>query len=371
MSAVNLLERQPRSRPSARSAKASAGNFCRCTGYQHIVNAIQHAAGQEVIHGRHSRLAEARGPARQAARGPAPHSGPRHLRGRHQDRRHAAPGVQAQRRRARPHPSPSTRAPRKRWTASRRSSPARRSPSSSRRCRSARPSRRRPIAPSPWTSSATRVSRWPWSWPATATSRATPPTPSSSTIDPLPAVVDPELAMTGQPTVIHPDFPNNLAVALVPSGTGVDADRQGGRLRHRQGVCRGRRRHLAADDEPAARAERDGAARRRRALRAGQGLDDDLVVDAEPAHPALDDRRDDRPGPGPGPRDRPGSRRRLRREDQHLRRGVRRGGDLEAARHPGQVGRRTARKRSWPPRTGATSSATWTWPRSATARCSA
>ena len=42
--------------------------------------------------------------------------------------------------------------------------------------------------------------------------------------DPLPAVVDPELAMTGKPTVIHPDFPNNLAVALVPSGTGVSAD---------------------------------------------------------------------------------------------------------------------------------------------------
>ena len=43
-------------------------------------------------------------------------------------------------------------------------------------------------------------------------------------IDPLPAVIDPELAMTGQPTVIHPDFPNNLAVALVPSGTGVTPD---------------------------------------------------------------------------------------------------------------------------------------------------
>ena len=43
-------------------------------------------------------------------------------------------------------------------------------------------------------------------------------------IEPLPAVVDPEAAMTGQPTVIHPDFPNNLAVALVPSGTGVSAD---------------------------------------------------------------------------------------------------------------------------------------------------
>jgi aerobic carbon-monoxide dehydrogenase large subunit len=41
--------------------------------------------------------------------------------------------------------------------------------------------------------------------------------------DPLPAVVDAELAMQGQPVVIHSDFPNNLAVALVPSGTGVDA----------------------------------------------------------------------------------------------------------------------------------------------------
>ena len=42
--------------------------------------------------------------------------------------------------------------------------------------------------------------------------------------DPLPVVVDPEKAMTGQPTVIHKDFPNNLAVALVPSGTGVAPD---------------------------------------------------------------------------------------------------------------------------------------------------
>ena len=42
--------------------------------------------------------------------------------------------------------------------------------------------------------------------------------------DTLPAVVDLESAMTGKPTVIHPDFPNNLAVKLVPSGTGVSAD---------------------------------------------------------------------------------------------------------------------------------------------------
>ncbi len=42
--------------------------------------------------------------------------------------------------------------------------------------------------------------------------------------DPLPAVVDTEQAMTGQPTVIHAAFPNNLAVPLVPGGTGVAAD---------------------------------------------------------------------------------------------------------------------------------------------------
>ena len=41
------------------------------------------------------------------------------------------------------------------------------------------------------------------------------------TYDMLPAVVDPEVAMTGKPVVIHPDFPNNLSVPLMPSGTGV------------------------------------------------------------------------------------------------------------------------------------------------------
>jgi carbon-monoxide dehydrogenase large subunit len=41
--------------------------------------------------------------------------------------------------------------------------------------------------------------------------------------DPLPAVVDTEKAMTGQPTTIHPAFENNLAVPYVPGGTGVDA----------------------------------------------------------------------------------------------------------------------------------------------------
>ena len=43
MSAVNLLNDNPR--PTEREIREGiAGNFCRCTGYQHIVNAIQHAA---------------------------------------------------------------------------------------------------------------------------------------------------------------------------------------------------------------------------------------------------------------------------------------------------------------------------------------
>jgi aerobic carbon-monoxide dehydrogenase small subunit len=43
MSAVDLLHDIPN--PSEHQIRAGiAGNFCRCTGYQHIVNAIQHAA---------------------------------------------------------------------------------------------------------------------------------------------------------------------------------------------------------------------------------------------------------------------------------------------------------------------------------------
>ena len=43
MSAVNLL--QGNASPSEREIREGiSGNFCRCTGYQHIVNAIQHAA---------------------------------------------------------------------------------------------------------------------------------------------------------------------------------------------------------------------------------------------------------------------------------------------------------------------------------------
>ena len=45
--------------------------------------------------------------------------------------------------------------------------------------------------------------------------------------EPLPAVVDPEAALSGQPALLHPDFPNNVAVGPLPAGTGVG---QGGQV---------------------------------------------------------------------------------------------------------------------------------------------
>ena len=39
--------------------------------------------------------------------------------------------------------------------------------------------------------------------------------------EPLPAVVDPEQAMSGESAALHADFPNNVALGPLPSGTGV------------------------------------------------------------------------------------------------------------------------------------------------------
>ena len=45
MAIVSLLKENPS--PTEEQVRAGIeGNICRCTGYQHIVNAIQHAAGQ-------------------------------------------------------------------------------------------------------------------------------------------------------------------------------------------------------------------------------------------------------------------------------------------------------------------------------------
>src|SRR4029079_13229668 len=42
--------------------------------------------------------------------------------------------------------------------------------------------------------------------------------------DVLPAVVDPEAALEGKPTVIHEQFKNNVAIGPIPGGTGVAPD---------------------------------------------------------------------------------------------------------------------------------------------------
>jgi carbon-monoxide dehydrogenase small subunit len=45
MAAVNLLADNPA--PTEQQIREGiSGNFCRCTGYQHIVNAVQRAAGK-------------------------------------------------------------------------------------------------------------------------------------------------------------------------------------------------------------------------------------------------------------------------------------------------------------------------------------
>ena len=75
--------------------------------------------------------------------------------------------------------APSIRVPRRRWTASKRSSPAPRSRNSWRRCPSARRSLPPTIVRSPWTPSATGASRSRSSWRAIATLRGMPPMPSS------------------------------------------------------------------------------------------------------------------------------------------------------------------------------------------------
>src|SRR3989441_8774367 len=62
LSAVNLLNDTPK--PTERQIREGiAGNFCRCTGYQHIVNAIQSAAQRNAAKAfRQTEQAESRRP---------------------------------------------------------------------------------------------------------------------------------------------------------------------------------------------------------------------------------------------------------------------------------------------------------------------
>ena len=117
----------------------------------------------------------------------------------------------------------------------------------------------------------------------------------------------------------------------------------GGRHCRRRGVRGGGRGDRSAYGEPAAGAELHRSARRRGALRAGPRGADHLVVDPESPHPAYPPGADTRPGRGSRAGHRPRGWRRLRGEDQHLRRGVRGGGAVEAARSTHQVDRGSLR----------------------------
>ena len=206
------------------------------------------------------------------------------------------------------------------------SSPARTSPSSWPRCRSARPSRRRSTARWRLTRCVSSGTRSRWLWRATATWRATPQTPSWSTT-------------------------SRCRRWSIPKG---DERRGGGRRRRRRGVRGGGRGDRPAHGEPAAGGELHRSARRRGALRAGPRGAGHLVVDPESPHPAHLRGADARPGRGSRAGHRPRGWRRLRGEDQHLRRGVRGGGAVEAGSVCPSSGSRIAPKRSSPPCTAAT-----------------
>ena len=191
--------------------------------------------------------------------------------------------------------------------------------------------------------------------------------------EPLPAVVDPELAMTGKPTVIHAGLPEQPR-----RRRSCRAARASARMARRSTIPPSTRRFAEAEVVISQRMVNHrlvpNAMEPRGVVAHYEPGKESMTIWSSTQNPHILKTMIaamTRPGRGPGARDRAGGRRRLRRQDQHLRRGVRRRGHLEAARHRRSSGSRSARKRSWRPRMGATSSATSILPQGATARSSA
>ena len=177
--------------------------------------------------------------------------------------------------------------------------------------------------------------------------------------------------MTGKPTVIHPDFPNNLAVALVPSGTGVSASGDVDDSAIDEAFAKAEvvisQRMVNQRLAPIAMEPRGVVAH----YEPGKGT---MTIWSSTQNPHIlrtfiaamtglgqDQVRAIAPEVGGG----------FGAKINIYARRVRGGRDLQAPRHSGEVGRRTARKPSWPRPTAATSSATWISRRSAMAPCSA
>ena len=155
--------------------------------------------------------------------------------------------------------------------------------------------------------------------------------------DMLPAVVDLELAMSGKPALVHPDFPNNVAVAVPPSGTGVSAsgtvDDSAIDAAFKKAEVVISQRMVNQRLAPSAMEPRGVVAH----YEPGKGT---MTIWSSTQNPhilrtfmaALNGM-----GPGPGAGDRSRSRRWFRRQDQHLRRRVRRLRSFEAAGYSREV----------------------------------
>ena len=102
--------------------------------------------------------------------------------------------------------------------------------------------------------------------------------------DMLPAVVDLELAMTGKPALASFRVSEQRRRGGAAQRHRSECLGSCGRHRRRRSVQEGGSRHLTADGQSAPRAVGDGAQGCGCPLRARQGHDDDLVLDAEPAH---------------------------------------------------------------------------------------
>ena len=150
---------------------------------------------------------------------------------------------------------------------------------------------------------------------------------------------------TATPSPSTTTFENNLAVPLAASGTGRERRRRARSRTTRRSMTPSKSADVVISQRMMNQRLVPNAMEPRgidRALRAGQGRTDRLVDDAEPAYRAHAAGGHPRDGPARGARDRPGRGRRLRQQDQRLRRGFRRGRDLAPTWGGRSSGSRTA-----------------------------
>ena len=215
-------------------------------------------------------------------------------------------------------------------------------------------------APSPPTSSATSATPSPWSSP----NRDYQAYDALELIDvdyePLPAVVDPQKAAAdGRAAAARRKRPaTSRFTGRSPAATSTPPSQSADGRRPRS--------HRPAAADP----DRDGAARRRGAVHAGDRRADAVEHDAEPAHRPLHHVARHRRARGQAARDRAGSRRRLRQQDSADPGRLHHRVLLDEARAAGEVDRDALARTTSRRRTGAITCRTWSWRRRRTAASS-